>query len=57
LPTRFEVKLTKIGNSLRITIPKPAVDGMGLVEGDTLTLLVTDSEIRIRKASRGKKGD
>jgi putative addiction module antidote len=51
MPTKFKVKLTKIGNSLRMTIPKPAIDGLGWNEGDTLNLTVTDHEITIRKAT------
>jgi AbrB family looped-hinge helix DNA binding protein len=51
MPTKFKVKLTKIGNSLRMTIPKPAVDGLGWNEGDSLSLTVTDHEITIRKAT------
>ena len=51
MPAKFKVKLTKIGNSLRMTIPKPAVDGLGWNEGDTLSLTVSDHEITIRKAT------
>lgn len=51
MPVQFKVKLTKIGNSLRITIPKPLVDGLGLNQGDILILTVTDSQIKISKAA------
>jgi AbrB family looped-hinge helix DNA binding protein len=51
MPTKFKVKLTRIGNSLRMTIPKPAVDGLGWNEGDALNLTVTDHEVAIRKAT------
>jgi len=54
VPVQFRVKLTKIGNSLRITIPKPLVDGLGLRRGDMLILTVTDSQIKISKA-KGKR--
>jgi len=54
LPVEFRVRLTKIGNSLRITIPKPVVNGLGLRERDMLVLTVTDSRIMVRKA-RGMK--
>jgi AbrB family looped-hinge helix DNA binding protein len=46
------MKLSKVGNSLRVTIPKPVVDGLGLKEGEMLVLSVSDSEIRIRKLGR-----
>jgi putative addiction module antidote len=54
LPVEFKVKLSKVGNSLRATIPKPVVEGLGLKEGDILVISVSDGEIRIRK-SRGPK--
>jgi bifunctional DNA-binding transcriptional regulator/antitoxin component of YhaV-PrlF toxin-antitoxin module len=49
-PARFVMKLTRIGNSLRLTIPKPVVDGLGFKGGDFLILLVSNHEIKIRKA-------
>ncbi len=52
MPAKFKVKLTKIGNSLRITIPKPAVDGLGWNRGDILNLTLTDHEITIKKATK-----
>jgi putative addiction module antidote len=48
------MKLSKVGNSLRLTIPKPVVEGLGLKEGDTLILSVSDSEIKVRKSERRK---
>lgn len=50
MPVQFRVKLTKIGNSLRITIPKPLVDGLSLKQGDMLILTVTDNQIKVSKA-------
>jgi putative addiction module antidote len=55
MPAEFRMKLTKIGNSLRITIPKPIVDGLGLKEGDVLVLTTTDSQIKISKAKERRK--
>ena len=55
MPAEFRMKLTKIGNSLRITIPKPIVDGVGLKEGDVLVLTTTDSQIKISKAKERRK--
>jgi AbrB family looped-hinge helix DNA binding protein len=51
MPAKFRVKLTKIGDSLRMTIPRPAVDGLGWSEGDVLSLTVTDHEITIKRAT------
>ena len=55
MPAEFRMKLTKIGNSLRITIPKPVVDGLGLKEGDVLVLTTTDSHIKIGKVKERRK--
>jgi len=46
------MKLSKVGNSLRLTIPKPVVEGLGLKEGEMLVLSVSDGEIRVRKPGR-----
>jgi putative addiction module antidote len=43
------MKLVKVGNSLRITIPKEIVEALGLKEGDILGISLTDSQISIRK--------
>ena len=46
----FKMKLVKVGNSLRITIPVEICDALKLSEGNTLGLsLTSDREIRIRK--------
>jgi AbrB family looped-hinge helix DNA binding protein len=50
LPVQFELKLQKVGNSLRLTIPRPVVDGLGLKAGDILVLSVGGGdEIKVRK--------
>jgi antitoxin component of MazEF toxin-antitoxin module len=48
------MKLSKVGNSLRLTIAKPVMEGLGLKEGDMLVLSVSESEIKVRKSERGK---
>jgi len=45
----FKLKLSKVGNSLRLTIPKPVVDRLSLKEGDVLILSVSGHEIKVRK--------
>jgi len=49
VPVVFRVTLGKTGNSLRITIPSPVVEGFGWKERDQIMLIVTDSEITVRK--------
>ncbi len=49
MPVEFKMKLVKVGNSLRVTIPAEICDALKLSEGDTLGLTLTDGEIRVRK--------
>ena len=56
MPVQFTVKLAKVGNSFRLTIPKPIVKGFGLKEGDMMILSVAGGdEIKIRKSRRSVK--
>lgn len=50
MPIPFTVKAVKIGNSIRMTIPKPVVDYLKIEEGDTLKITVQDSEMLVKKA-------
>ena len=49
MPTVFEVKVGRVGNSLKITLPKPACDGFDLKVGDTLIITVMDEAIEVKK--------
>jgi hypothetical protein len=49
LPVQFKMKLSKVGNSLQLTIPKPVVEELRLDEEDTLILSVSEGEIKVRK--------
>jgi antitoxin component of MazEF toxin-antitoxin module len=53
VPAVFRVKLGKTGNSLKITVPRPIVEGFGWTEGDEIELLVTDHEIMLTKSKGG----
>jgi AbrB family looped-hinge helix DNA binding protein len=46
----FRVVLGKTGNSLRITLPKPIVEGFEWEEGDEIVLYVSEGEVTIRRA-------
>ena len=50
MPVPFKIKLVKIGGSIRMTIPKPIVDYIGLEEGQTVQVLVNDHEIIVKKS-------
>jgi putative addiction module antidote len=55
MPIELRMRLSKVGNSLRLTIPKPVVDSLGLKKGDILVLSVWDHEIRVRKQGGRKR--
>jgi antitoxin component of MazEF toxin-antitoxin module len=43
------VKVVKVGNSLRIVIPAVFSKALGILEGNTVHLASTDHEILVRK--------
>ena len=49
VPVPFKVKAVKIGNSIRMTIPKPIVDYLKIDEGAILEVTVQDSEMVVKK--------
>jgi len=53
MPVPFKVKAVKIGNSIRMTIPKQIVEYLKIEAGDTLEVTVQDSEITVQKKERG----
>jgi AbrB family looped-hinge helix DNA binding protein len=55
VPVVFRVILGRTGNSLRITLPRPIVEGFDWKEGDEIVLYVSEGEVTIRKAKE-KKG-
>jgi bifunctional DNA-binding transcriptional regulator/antitoxin component of YhaV-PrlF toxin-antitoxin module len=55
VPVIFRVTLGKTGNSLRITIPNPVVEGFGWKRKDQILLIVTESEITLRKIEGSRK--
>ncbi|MDA4120790.1 MAG: AbrB/MazE/SpoVT family DNA-binding domain-containing protein [Thaumarchaeota archaeon] len=50
MPVVFKVKLGRTGHSLKVTLPRPIIDGFGWKEGDEIVLSVTDQEIILRKS-------
>ena len=47
MPTKYTVTLSSMGTSSVIAVPKPIVDGFGLVKGEKLEVFVTDKGIYI----------
>jgi AbrB family looped-hinge helix DNA binding protein len=54
VPVVFRVILGKTGNSLRITLPRPIVEGFEWKEGDEIILYVSEGEVTIKKAKDKK---
>ena len=55
VPLIFRVVLGKTGNSLRVTLPRPIVEGFDWKEGDEIDLYVTEGEVILRKGMEGPK--
>ena len=49
MPVVFRVKLGKTGHSLKVTLPRPIIDGFGWKEGDEIVLLVSEQEVTLRR--------
>lgn len=54
MPVVFRVILGKTGNSLRVTLPRPIVEGFDWKEGDEIVLYVSEGEVTLRKAKEKK---
>lgn len=54
MPLIFRVILGRTGNSLRVTLPRPIVEGFDWNEGDEIILVVSEGEIVLKK---GKDAD
>ena len=54
MPLLFRVKLGRAGNSVKLTIPKPILEGFGWEEGDEVEILVTDFDITLKRSPRRK---
>ncbi len=55
MPLIFRVILGKTGNSLRVTLPRPIVEGFDWKEGDEIVLYVTEGEIILKKGKDSKE--
>jgi antitoxin component of MazEF toxin-antitoxin module len=50
MPVPLKVKLSKVGNSLKMTIPRPALWALGWEEGDTLEIDVEEDTMIVKKS-------
>ena len=51
MPVPFKVKAVKIGNSIRMTIPKQIAEYLNINEGDTLEITVQNNEMVVKKCA------
>lgn len=55
MPIFFKIKVVKVGNSLRMTIPKEICEALNIKEGDTLAVTTTNGEILVKKHEQETK--
>lgn len=55
MPVVFRVLLGRTGNSLRITLPRPIVEGFDWEEGDEIVLYVSEGEIILKKGKDARQ--
>jgi AbrB family looped-hinge helix DNA binding protein len=49
MPIQFEMSVVKVGNSLRMTIPKEIVRAMNLEKGDKLLVGMNNGDMIVKK--------
>lgn len=49
MPVIFDVKAGKVGNSIKITLPRPVTEGLEIKPGDILQVTVSDHKMEVKK--------
>jgi antitoxin component of MazEF toxin-antitoxin module len=49
MPVKFTLKIGKVGNSLKVTIPEQIAEHLSLEKGDTVTMWADNSHVIIEK--------
>jgi bifunctional DNA-binding transcriptional regulator/antitoxin component of YhaV-PrlF toxin-antitoxin module len=49
MPIKFEVSVMQVGNSLRVTVPKPVAQHLQVKKGDKLFMYSDDGRVIIEK--------
>jgi putative addiction module antidote len=52
VPVKFKIKVGKVGNSLRVVIPREIAEHVGLKKGDTIEMWADDGHVIIEKGSK-----
>jgi len=52
MPLTIQVKIVKLGNSLRMTIPKEVAKALDLKVGDILDVGLTDSTMIVKRVQK-----
>jgi len=55
VPVVFRVLLGKTGNSLRVTLPRPIVEGFNWEEGDEIILYVSEGQVILKLGKKKRK--
>ena len=53
MPIEFEISVVKVGNSLRMTIPKQIAKSMKIDKGSIVLVTMNDGEMVVRKRDWG----
>jgi len=49
MPVEFKIKVVRIGNSLRITVPKEIAEALEIQAGDLVGVSLNDKRIIVKK--------
>ena len=50
VPLTIKVKIAKMGNSIRMTIPKPVLDALNWKDGDWVEVGIKEESMIVKKA-------
>lgn len=50
MPVEFKISVVKVGNSLRMTIPKEIAQALDIDKGDIVLVSMTNGEMLVKKA-------
>ena len=51
VPLTIKVKIAKMGNSVRMTIPKPVLESLKWMDGDTVEVGIEGNQMTVKKVA------